>query len=337
MTSLLEAKREALTEKIALYNRQYAEIARAIRFENNPATEVKLQMNLEDVERKWQAAEDALQALENEAEETPTGQMLRQRDNKLRERLFEIDFKQAKHLCDLTILHSQRRKQQPAALMLLHDVEELAGDLYLDYLKHKLQANNPELFHYPFEFGFMTAFSDNALRKALAKRFDVKTAPDDPNFTETLIEKICSIVGNDTTLLFEFRLDDDPFLHQQFPNWFNAHFWHPLVEQFRMVNQQMPRAKLLALIVVQPSLGVSKLKPTYFCSDDQFAAERFLHLPLAKWTKDDILIWLDNFLFGRGLTEDKIEALAEKLFRISEQGVPRVVWQKIEKELGSMM
>jgi len=109
------------------------------------------------------------------------------------------------------------------------------------------------------------------------------------------------------------------------------HFWHPLVAQFRAVHDQKPLAKLVVLIVVHPSLIEDKLKSAYFCSYDQFAAERILPLPLSKWTREDILDWLYTLSLDE-MSNDEIEEMAQQLFRLSQQGLPRKVKQLIMQE-----
>ncbi|MCA9924103.1 MAG: hypothetical protein KC421_17125, partial [Anaerolineales bacterium] len=309
MSLLKEAKREEYKKNIDLLLKQYREAFKAHRLETNPVTKVTLQANLDEIEQQLQEAETALDALEKEEDGAQTGLNLLRQDQKLREKLSQLDFRQAREICGNTILHRQRRRQQPVALIMLHDIDEMEGDLYIDDLKQMLQKDATEFRQFPVEFGLRTEFSDEALLVSLTDYFPVSADPDLPTFTKALVNKICAALGPNSTFLFEFRLIDDPFLHEQFPKWLMEHFWHPLVEQFRVVHEQNPRAKLIALIVVTPALTADKLKSAYFCSDDQFAAEQILRLPLSTWTQDDIFVWIDNLLYGE-LPDEDIKAMA---------------------------
>lgn len=333
MPSLIEAKRENLNKQIVRLSVQHTEVSNALLLENNPMTRGTLKLQLQTIEKEWAEAQEELDRLDAQDTGADSGLRLRQQDQFLREKLARLDFRQARRICRQTILHNDL--DQPVALIMVHNVDEMEGDLYVDDLKQSLKKfgwDNRQFRRVPVEFGLMAQFSDEALLNKLAPYFDVEPDPDLTQFTQKLIETICDEIVPKSTLLFEFRLISDPFKRQEFPKWFMKNFWHPLVQRFQSMLTQKPLAKLIALMVVHPSVGATKLETSYFCTEEQFAAERILHLPLGVWPEGDILRWLQSLLLGKKeWTPEKIKTLAQTIFDLS-QGHPQEVSRLIMKD-----
>jgi hypothetical protein len=80
--------------------------------------------------------------------------------------------------------------------------------------------------------------------------------------------------------------EEDDFLD------FFVKFWCKLVASVIDLRNDYPLIKLVAVIAVRGLVPECCLKPSLICTLEEFDGKKMLKLPLEKWTKDDIYIWL---------------------------------------------
>jgi hypothetical protein len=171
----------------------------------------------------------------------------------------------------------------------------------------------------------------------LGKYVDAESAHTDINrYAQTIVNSICNSLRNGSIVLIELTVWDLA-IYPEFLTWFVNSFWTTLVRQLPGLSRTYLMLKFIAIVIVNTPLSADSLPDSLCCNPRKFHAEKILKLPLGRWKKEEILTWLVQYsglhLADMETTREKIERMAENIYKVSNKGEPDRVYHALMQEL----
>jgi hypothetical protein len=167
----------------------------------------------------------------------------------------------------------------------------------------------------------MTPDNHGILQK-LAGYFPPQSITNRPDkYMEKIIDQICKSITTKRVIFIEFLQCNRFTPHDKMLYWFVQEFWVRLVDTLYATIQQedLRKIRLITTLVSDIEFHEAVLAPHLGCPDP-FFRYKILHLPLEKWSLDDIRDWLSSY---SALTKGQdIDDAAQKIYEASG-GNPR--------------
>lgn len=153
--------------------------------------------------------------------------------------------------------------------------------------------------------------------------------------TQRLIDKIYNSLQIDSTVFLEIRLFS---LDNQsdFLAWLIPQFWVPLISRLRLIRQELPLVKFVAVMVVETKIPQTCRSSDLFCQGGKLSPQKIIELKLGNWTEKEIRNWLYRYSGlatpNVGRTPREIEQMSRVVYQMS-QGRPIDVYSILMNEL----
>lgn len=242
----------------------------------------------------------------------------------LKEDLPKIDFKEAMKIVEGIL--KQFDTEGGTAIFLVEKSHAMAGAYCVARIRESLGTSAKKC---PIEFSPDIGADERALLDRLAGYFDVEAVPDNQQYAQAIVKKICESSRGGTTFFIDLWQWDELHCQDQVLSWFLAHFWVPLSQGLQAISQKYRGVKAIAVIVVDGKLSPECSKLPCYCTHNDFDGQKIVKLPLRKWKLKEIQEWLE---LSPGFSIDKSKTRAKKIYEKSENGSPLSVVAALEKE-----
>jgi hypothetical protein len=342
MTSAeLKLKKADLEKEVHLLREQYTEVSNKGVFENNPATQVKLQKQADELLKDYGEQQSELEQVTEALAQQEHGQVgklsSRQPPNHIylhwEEHLCRIDFAKVSRLIPEII---RDEPQGAAAVFLLHDSYRMCGGLCLRHItKYLADLSAEPLRHIEVGFSEYETPSAREFLRRIGKYKEISSEADLNTLATAIIDKICSSLSSAGIVLIELKIRESLEVYEEFVVWFLCSFWEPLVNRLPQITAERRYIKLIALIHVR-NLVPKKALSLYRCTIKEFQGTKLLDLPLEKWELRDISAWLFKYSGlahqGSARTTEQIEKAAMVIYKNAKW--PNDVYNQIREMLG---
>jgi hypothetical protein len=234
--------------------------------------------------------------------------------------LCRIDFKRAVDIFQ-TIM-KDFGNDGGAMLLLLQDSDRMGGELLLSRMYRTLADRLYPIHRYPINYDLGMSPDKHGILHKLAGYFPPEdTANQSDKYMEGVIDQICKFIMTRKVIFIEFRQCNRFTPHDEMLNWFVQEFWVRLVDKFYATIKQenLRQVRLITTLVSEIEFPEAVLAPHLGCPDP-FFSHKILHLPLEKWSLEDIRDWLSSY---SALTKGQdIDDAAQKIYEASG-GNPR--------------
>ncbi|MEQ9355467.1 hypothetical protein [Coleofasciculus chthonoplastes] len=153
--------------------------------------------------------------------------------------------------------------------------------------------------------------------------------------TQRLIDKIYNYLQIDSTVFLEIRLFSLDS-KSDFLAWLIHQFWVPLISRLRLIRQELPLVKFVAVMVVETEMPQTCRSPDLFCQGGKLSPQKIIELKLGNWTEKEIRTWLYRYSGLAtphvGRTPREIEQMSRMVYQVS-QGRPIDVYSYLMNEL----
>jgi hypothetical protein len=152
--------------------------------------------------------------------------------------------------------------------------------------------------------------------------------------TQRLIDKIYNSLQIDSTVFLEIRLFSLDS-KSDFLAWLISQFWVPLISRLRLIRQELPLVKFVAVMVVETEMPPCR-SPALFYQEGKLTSKKIIELKLGNWTEKEIRTWLYRYsglaMPHVGRTPREIEQMSRMVYQVS-QGRPIDVYSYLMNEL----
>ena len=298
---------------------------------DNYSTEIKkLYDKLDEIEKQIEELKLNDQSLSsNDYLDNPKNQQLLKVDKNLR----NIDFEKA--LETFKRITSQFNKEGDVALFFMEKRLINQGDLFLQKLKNDVASETYNIHRQSFNSHRVIYTSGNleGVIQRIAEKFNINKKE---MTIELVINKIGDSLQNNSVLFIEIDCDiSEPSDIDQLIPWFINVFWKPLREKVNEVAKDYEGIKVVAVIISDLLLNSRFSKEELSCyynrSKKVFPRDKLVKIPLEKWTKRDIIKWLNTHANPSLKTTEK-NRIAEKIYNATEKGTPIAVYSALQQK-----
>jgi len=252
-----------------------------------------------------------------------------QQQFELEKNLTKIDFSEANEI--INCIFEQLNRAGGGVLFLLQNSYSMAGDLCLTTIRDRLTQETRDFKPFPIDLASRhSEENEYGLLNAIAEKLQpIEAVPDLEQYARLIIKKICSSLQSGSVVFFELKKWDDLQSPARLLNWFIDRFWLPLIEELPTIAQNYRKVRFVVVVSAEAPLS-EDFQNLPCCDRHNFDCRRMLELPLDCWTQDEIADWLDMY---SGLPANRIDRLARRIYRISNEGIPELVRSKLRAEL----
>jgi inactive STAND len=215
------------------------------------------------------------------------------------------------------------------ALLLVQDNFLKAGDLCLKRIRDELKSKTGDFKPYIVDFNIVESFTEHFWLELLARQVGLEHERELDSLAESVIDKLCNSVRSGSVILLEIHNWDVLPSQKETLASFLEKFWIPFVSRLKN-GVQHPRVKFIAVIVVESELSSFCFDAPCLCNPQEDDTYWWSRLTLRDWTQEEIKEWLEIY---PGIGNPRSISQAERIFRISKQGVPNLVKQRLQTDL----
>lgn len=296
----IQLQRKDLKEKMAALTVEYQVCADKALTTSDPSIQVKLEAQKKNFLSQIQATEDQLRDLEQQSND------INRQTLSFDEALPKIDFRRARQIIR-QVIATLDLDDGGAALMLLQQSREMAGDLLLTALDDVLNSGTISPIRYPITFTPSAGGADaTTFLKLLGGYLGIESTGDQNADVITICQTLCgSLRKNSTVVIHLTNWDVVGSANQhELMRWLIDGFWKPLVNQLSEVLENW-YVRVIFVIVANRKLTPECQQIECFCTVDNFDGCSILELPLECWTERDIATWLrDHFQIPKHQRDD---------------------------------
>lgn len=334
MVNSIELKLKSLTEQKNTITANIETISKEMNFSLSNLTKYQ------DLKRQSEEYFKLLEQVENEIELLESKSNLSVRPNQqhtISQNLSKINFRKPKEIVN-HILEKCLGEKGGTASFLLQNTSSMRGDLCVADIQYSLSSNSYGRFKYcPIDPLLRPDISDKrSLLDAIAGYFQpVESHTDDQKYAQNILNKISSSVQGRSIVFFDFTnwdfiLEND----EQILSWFIKYFWHPLQQKQPEIYQDYSWVRFILFISIGAITLESDDHLSYCCDHENFDGLKIIELPLTNWQECDIDNWLQEVY---GLSKSKSQDIAEKIYKLSNPGIPVTVCSNLEKHLHKLL
>lgn len=337
--NLTELRRTKLNERMSELTKQYEAAWGQLNSALSGVDEVKLTAQIADIEKKMQEVEADLKALD----QSSGNRAARQRD--WESALPLIDFIQPWNQFHTLFTQYVDREAGGAMMLLLPHYQIMCANLFVrrvhNWLKEhvgyeKVIYRRVELLeHNQLSDLQMLSRLGSVFSHALPKKQTALSPQQVQRHTKALVDKMCNALAPDDVLLIEVAVVPDLFSATDFLCWFLDEFWKPLLHWIPQAARDRPAIKCLMVIAAHQPFPQPAPLPERYCMASDFCEdhrERIVHVPLTRWSEDDLTQWLRRYS-GMKWTEKILHERAHALYVLGDNGLPFSVLTSIRDEL----
>lgn len=290
-----ELQKKTLEKEMASLQLDYALCAEEALTNLDPVSKSKLEVKKKQLRNRIDEIDRQLRNIERQSKNA-NRQILN-----FDEALPRIDFEKAREsICQ--VLKKLDSGDGGAALMLLQQSEEMAGDLLMMALKDILSRDTISPLWYSVAFPPSVGGADaDTFLKLLSGHFGVELAEDQRINVQAICKTICNSLRTNSTIVIHLTDWDAVAAENQHElmQWLLEEFWKPLVNQLSNVLDKW-YVRIIFVIVANTELTDECQKIGCFCTVDSFDSFSVLELPLEYWEERDINVWLrDHFQISK--------------------------------------
>ncbi len=306
---------------------------------------VKLERKFDFYTKKLNKYEEKLNFLKNQSDSSDSPNT----KHTIVQKLSKINFCTPKEIVNY-ILKDFLGKKGGLALFLLQNTSLMRGDLCVAEIQYRLSSNSYGRFKYcPIDPLLRPDISDErSLLNAIADYFKpIEPDPNEQKYAQKIIEKIVESVQGGSIIFFDFSnwdsiTDTDNDNDYQLLSWFIKNFCKPLKEKHQDICKSYSWVKFLLFISLSSTISESYNELSWFCDSvdnfcnnvNDFESLKIPELPLSNWEETDIDDWLQEVY---GLSKLESKKIAQKIYRLSNHGIPVTVCSKLEKSLAKLV
>jgi hypothetical protein len=327
--TVVARKRQILEKRLETLFQDYEAVHQQMGQTISNVDENRLARQAEGINRRIDATEAELNALEREYRRELQGASQQDRNRShldLQEKLPMIDFK-ALELALETILKGSR-DGYAAILFLLQKSTMMGGKWGGARLREILRKNASDFKHWPVEFQPGSRSDETEILHGLAAYLNIEVSSSLQDYSQAVIQRICGSIQGGSVVFIEFRKWDYLSPQPRVVGWF-LRFWQDMVQALARVAQTFPRVKVVVVIFVDGRLPAECLAIEQCCTVETFEKGKVLEILLDKWTREEIQEWLEAY---SGLTRVQIDLMADKIYRATEGGFPKAVADELLNE-----
>jgi hypothetical protein len=308
---MVDDKRKDLTLQYADLCREQEALNSQYRSTIDDAQRVRLKRKLDDYNRQMIKLESQLYG--NDL----TGDANR-RSRALEDKLPKIDFKK-----QISIVKNilEQVEEDGAALFLINDSLNMAGDLFRLEFKKILEDETTDLKHYEIAFSIDRRLDEIGFLQGLGGHLGIDEIKNEREYSK-LIDKIFGFIGNGSIVFIELRKINLLSNREDFFSWLVNNFWKTLVEKLPLICQlkDIEQVKFIFLAMSDTDICKEYAQLSCFCTEKDFDKYKILEIPLKEWSEKDIRDWLTKH---SGLSKEKNTAIAKDVYESSRGGTPK--------------
>ena len=264
----------------------YAEKARTIL---DPGSQTKLEVRKKQLLKQLEEKEQQLESLERQ-QQTINRKLLN-----FDEALPKIDFREARRLIH-RVIDDLHLNGGGAALFLLQQSRQMAGDLLLSALNDVLSSGVAAPIYYEVAFSpAIGGANETTFLTSMGRYLGVELTHDPAADTTVIQATLCGALRQHSTIVIQLTNWDALGSQNQheFMQWLLETFWQPLVDELEAVLEDWD-ARVIFVIVANRPLSKECRQLPCFCTVDAFDSRSILEIPLNNWTEQDIRLWLTH-------------------------------------------
>ncbi|GAB1543380.1 hypothetical protein NUACC21_60540 [Scytonema sp. NUACC21] len=245
-----------------------------------------------------------------------------------------IDFKKAIKLLEVKLKKFDNTWGE--AILVMNHTSTMAGQYFVSRIRNLLDKQTGTFRYFPIgitvvseknKFGILTPLSQQ-----LKVNCDSNLRPEE--YTQSVINKICTSLQTGSVIFIEIQNWDFLSKHQDIMPWLLNDFWRILVAEGRkkVQDNKLRQVKFITIISAASKMDLKKYKTL-------FKEHNVLEISLSKWSKQDIISWLEEYstgLINPGLNGEQIDDMAEEIYSRAK-GVPSIVRSELENELNLLL
>ncbi|MBW4687764.1 MAG: hypothetical protein KME40_22310 [Komarekiella atlantica HA4396-MV6] len=275
------------------------------------AERVRLKRKLDNLDKKVDELERQLYSNDLNADAN-------RRSRALEDKLPKIDFKK-----QITTVKNilEQFTEDGAALFLINDSLNMAGDLFRLEFKKMLEEETTDLKHYEVAFSIGRRLDEIGFLQGLGGHLGIDEIENEREYS-TVIDKIFGFIGNGSIVFIELRKINLLSNREDFFSWLVNNFWKTLVEKLSLICQfkDIEQVKFIFLAMSDTDICKEYAKLSCFCTEIEFDKYKILEIPLKEWSEKDIRDWLTKH---SGLSKEKNTAIARDVYESSRGGTPK--------------
>jgi hypothetical protein len=308
---LNDAQRRRIVSELADLLEEQEACKNQYRSATDEAQRVRLKRKLEDFDNQIKDLERQLYG--NDL----TGDANR-RSRALEDKLPKIDFKKqivlVKNILD-------QFAEDGAALFLINDSLNMAGDLFRLEFKKILEEETTDLKHYEIAFSIDRRLDEIGFLQGLGGHLGIDEIESEGEYSK-LIDKIFGFIENGSIVFIELRKINLLSNREDFFSWLVNNFWKTLVEKLPLICQvkDIEQVKFIFLAMSDTDICKEYAQLSCFCTEIDFDKYKILQIPLKEWSEKDIRDWLAKH---SGLSKEKNTAIAKDVYESSRGGTPK--------------
>ncbi|MEH2032200.1 MAG: hypothetical protein V7K67_21550 [Nostoc sp.] len=281
------------------------------RSEIDEAQRVRLKRKLEDLDKKIDDLEHQLYSNDLNADAN-------RRFRALEDKLPKIDFKK-----QISIVKNilEQFTEDGAALFLINDSLNMAGDLFRLEFKKMLEEETTDLKHYEIAFSIGRRLDEIGFLQGLGGHLGIDEIENEREYS-TVIDKIFGFIENGSIVFIELRKINLLSNREDFFSWLVNNFGKTLVEKLPLIChfKDIEQVKFIFLAMSDTDICKEYAKLSCFCTEVEFDKYKILEIPLKEWTEKDIRDWLTKH---SGLSKEINTAIAKDVYESSRGGTPK--------------
>jgi|GEM_PF-2780366 len=252
------------------------------------------------------------------------------RSRALEDKLPKIDFKK-----QIKVVRNifEQLVEDGAALFLINDSLNMAGDLFRLELKKILQDETTDLKHYEIAFSIDRRLDAIGFLQGLGGYLGIDEIKTEEEYLK-VIEKFFGFIENGSVVFIELRKINLLSNREDFFSWLVNCFWRTLVEKLPLYcqNKGIEKVKFMLLVISDTDICREYSKLSCFCSEIDFDQYKIVEILLQEWSENDILDWL---IRHAGLSRDKSQLIARDIYNSSRGGIPNNIRNALMSTLSS--
>jgi hypothetical protein len=240
------------------------------------------------------------------------------RSRALEEKLPKIDFKKQIGIVKNIL---EQFTEDGAALFLINDSLNMAGDLFRLEFKKMLEEETTDLKHYETAFSIGRRLDEIGFLQGLGGHLGIDKIENEREYL-TVIDKFLGFIENGSIVFIELRKINLLSNREDFFSWLVNNFWKTLVEKLPLICQfkDIEQVKFIFLAMSDTDICKEYAKLSCFCTEVEFDKYKILEIPLKEWTEKDIRDWLTKH---SGLSKEINTAIAKDVYESSRGGTPK--------------
>ncbi|MEH1790973.1 MAG: hypothetical protein V7L23_36800 [Nostoc sp.] len=275
------------------------------------AERVRLKRKLDNFDKKVDELERQLYSNDLNADAN-------RRSRALEDKLPKIDFKK-----QITTVKNilEQFTEDGAALFLINDSLNMAGDLFRLEFKKMLEEETTDLKHYEVAFSIGRRLDEIGFLQGLGGHLGIDEIENEREYS-IVIDKIFGFIENGSIVFIELRKINLLSNREDFFSWLVNNFWKTLVEKLPLICQlkDIEQVKFIFLAMSDTDICKEYAKLSCFCTEIEFDKYKILEIPLKEWSEKDIRDWLTKH---SGLSKEKNTAIARDVYESSRGGTPK--------------